>query len=270
MTYYVQTLKYPHLDVTMIVEIIPRSFDPDTVQVKVLDFFGDENMLARAEVIVNEDGIENWVNTFGQGTYNGRYTIHEKVISAVSLRRSYVNYRSVDTLHVDKLIRLCVTTMKHSEEKFDGQNKCNFIDGIMALPGNFIVARAYNKVVDSASFNKEIGMSIVTGQLGDKARDTLFELEGYRLFRNLNTLDDILTNERHGLDLSNIPLCIANDVEYINVPKGTIYIVVPLSFTYMAQGVNSASQFIPAGAHYIPAEAHVAAKAIINSYIEKR
>lgn len=267
---YIQTLKYPHLDIAMIVEITSRSFDLNTVQVKVLDFFGDENMLIEAESIVEDDGIYGWVNTFGQGGYDGKYTVHEKVISANALRGRYVNYRSVDPLHIDKLMGLGVTTMTHSVEKFDGQNHCDFIDGILALPGNFIVARAHNKVVDRAGFNKEMGMSMVTSQLGNKARDTLFELEGYRLFRNLNTLDDILSPERNGLDLSNVPACIANGADYINVPKGTIYIVVPLSFTCMAQGVNSASQFIPVGAHYIPAEAHFAAKAIINSYIEKR
>lgn len=266
---YIKTLLIPHLDVTMIVEVTPR--DEASHSVKVLDFVGNEDMLADAGDLIEETGIQEWVDTFGQGAYRTRYAIHEKIISRRVLLHRFVNYRAVDPAHVDKLMNLAVSSITHSVERFDGVHPCDFVDGVLVLPGNFIIARAHNKVVANSGFIKEKGISMVTAQLGTNGRDKLFELEGYRLFRNLNTLDDILDPMRYGLDMSHIPVCIANNVEYIDTPKGTIYIVMPVEYNQaVTYGTESAAVQIPSGVYFALKDPHLAAKSIINSYIEKR
>lgn len=51
------------------------------------------------------------------------------------------------------------------------------------LYGSFYLASGHSACVSPANFDAELGMRIATKKARESARDKLWELEGYRLFR---------------------------------------------------------------------------------------
>lgn len=255
-------------DAVFLVEISDR--DENTLLINVLDLKGDVNLLMDIADEVDEIGIVSWMaSNERKPRYSGTFFHRDKIISKRPLNYKYVDYRAVDPLHVDKLMSISVSTMSYSQPKLDGVDACHFIDGITVLPGNFVLASTFNKVVSNKNFVRAIGEQVVAEKLGRESRDKLFELEGYRLFRNLNTLDDLLSIARHGIDLSYTPTCEANSAPYIEVCSGIIYIIPPQA-SNTTLSPDYAANVLNAGCYFIPRDVHFAMKGILNSYIERR
>lgn len=254
-------------DAAMLVEVVKHT--DRTLKVRVLDFHGDINALVDAEHVVEEVGIADWMELAHTSTEDGRVTYHEKVIADESFLFKFVDYRTIDVQHVNKLMELRNTSVSYSRPKLDGHTPCHFLDGISVLPGNYVLATGYNKVWNGNHFDQAYGEQLLHTSLGNKSREKLNDLEGYRHFRNIKTLDSALDQAIHGLDLSYVPVCMANSVPYIEVASGFIYIVTPKTLL-PAESPESARAILKPGTYFIPHVPHFAAKMIISSYIEPR
>lgn len=251
-------------DAAMLVYVLPHS---DTCnKIHVLDCQGDVNHLEDIDAQIQEIGFGQWMEVVYPSYDQLAVKYFTKIFNKNVLNHKFVNYRAVDPLHIDKLMQIRKQEIDYSIRALDGVNKCHFIDGITVLPGNFIIARAHNKVIDNPGFDKELGTNMVANQLGIQARDKLFELEGYRLFRTLATLDNFISITEHGNDINAIPNCIANSAPYVETSSGTVY-VVPKSI-----GIEkdlARDRMIP-GAYYAPATARRVIETYLRSYIEVR
>lgn len=98
----------------------------------------------------------------------------------------YKEYRKVDISHVNKLhnrTELIVTDLMVHDTPA--------LSGIAALPNGFIVATAINKTAAGAAFDRAVGQRYLHDDLVSKVDERLWELEGYRVYRAVNTLDSI-------------------------------------------------------------------------------
>lgn len=251
-------------DAAMLVYVLPHS---DTCnKIHVLDCQGDVNLLEDVDAQIQEIGLGQWLDVVYPTYITTDILHHTKIFNKNVLNHKFVNYRAVDPLHIDKLMAIRKQEIDYSTRAFDGVNKCHFIDGITVLPGNFIIARAHNKVIDNPGFDMELGTKMVTNLLGTQARDKLFELEGYRLFRTLNTLDSFISPIEHGKDINAIPNCIANSAPYVDTSTGTVYVVPQCQ----SQGKELACDRLIPGAYYVPATAKRVIETYLRSYIEVR
>lgn len=252
-------------DAAMLVYVLPHSDTSN--EIHLLDCQGDVNRLEDLDAQIQQIGLSQWLEVVYHSYDELAVKHHTKIIPKEILKHKFVNYRAVDPLHIDKLMQLRKQQINYSNEAFDGETRCHFLDGITVLPGNFIIARAHNKVVDNAGFDKEIGEQMVANQMGNLARDKLYELEGYRLFRTLTTLDSFTSPAEHGQDINAIPTCIANSVPCIETTHGFVY-VVPRQPAF--GGTDMALDRIVPGAYYAPATAKRVIETYLRSYIEVR
>lgn len=96
------------------------------------------------------------------------------------------NYRKVDSSHINKLHNLVDIII--NEVTIHGVPA---LSGVAALPDGFVIATALNKTAAGSAFDKELGLRYLKEDLMSKIDDRLWELEGYRVFRAVNTLDSI-------------------------------------------------------------------------------
>ena len=252
-------------DAAMLVYVLEHSENCNSIH--VVDCKGDVNYLEEIDAQIQEIGLGQWLEVVYPSLPSGAVNYISKPINKGVLKHKFVNYRAVDPLHIDKLMEMRKAHIHYEHSSFDGENRCHFLDGITVLPGNFIIARAHNKVIDNAGFDKALGTQMVTNQMGNIARDKLYELEGYRLFRTLNTLDSFISPPEHGRDINAIPNCIANNAPYVETEHGFVYVVPQYPH---ALGKDAACERMVPGAYYVPATAKRVIETYIRSYIEVR
>lgn len=130
-----------------------------------------------------------------------RTVIHEpekltellKLASRKSMQKplhiAFKDYRMVDASHVNKLHSLLTETYVQHEVKDVFKDGAPIIHGTLTLPGNFVLAHDFNKTVQAGTFNPEMGKKYLKDKMEIQADTKLWELEGYRLYRSLMTID---------------------------------------------------------------------------------
>lgn len=102
---------------------------------------------------------------------------------------SFKDYRVVDTSHINKLHSLLSGTYSQSEVSDVLGDSAPIIHGVLALPSNFVLVQDFNKTVSEGTFDPELGMKYLKDKMEVEADAKLWELEGYRLYRSLMTID---------------------------------------------------------------------------------
>lgn len=102
---------------------------------------------------------------------------------------AFKDYRVVDSSHINKLHSLLEATYCQSEVGDVLGDKAPIIHGTLALPSNFVLAHDFNKTVRAGTFDPELGMKYLKDKMEVEADTKLWELEGYRLYRSLMTID---------------------------------------------------------------------------------
>lgn len=102
---------------------------------------------------------------------------------------SFKDYRVVDTSHINKLHSLLSGTYSQSEVTDALGDSAPIIHGLLALPSNFVLVQDFNKTVSDSTFDPELGMKYLKDKMEVEADAKLWELEGYRLYRSLMSID---------------------------------------------------------------------------------
>lgn len=105
------------------------------------------------------------------------------------LHIAFKDYRMVDASHVNKLHSLLTETYVQHEVNDVFKDGAPIIHGTLTLPGNFVLAHDFNKTVQAGTFNPEMGQKYLKDKMEIQADTKLWELEGYRLYRSLMTID---------------------------------------------------------------------------------
>jgi len=130
----------------------------------------------------------------------------------------FKTYRTVDVSHINKLNSLLSYELVNKPTPDQ-----RVVHGMCTLPGNFIVATAYNKAISADILRDDSGTRYLNNDLETKADDALWELEGYRLYRNLNTLDT-LRNPTYVDNDTYIKMMTNGASVYMSRKKDTVYI----------------------------------------------
>ena len=102
---------------------------------------------------------------------------------------AYKNYRVVDSSHVNKLHSLLHETYVAAEVRDVLDDSAPIIHGSLTMPGNFVLVTDFHKSVRTESFDSALGEQYLKDKLEIAADAKLWELEGYRLYRSLMTID---------------------------------------------------------------------------------
>lgn len=105
------------------------------------------------------------------------------------LHIAYKDYRVVDSSHVNKLHSLLHETYTCSEVSDVLNDRTPIVHGSLTMPGNFVLVTDFHKSVRTESFDSALGESYLKDKLEIAADAKLWELEGYRLYRSLMTID---------------------------------------------------------------------------------
>lgn len=104
---------------------------------------------------------------------------------------AYKDYRVVDSSHVNKLHSLLHETYVESKVADVLNDAVPIIYGTLTLPGNFVLTQDFNKTIHCGTFDSSMGKKYLKDKMEVSADAKLWELEGYRLYRSLMTIDGI-------------------------------------------------------------------------------
>ena len=132
------------------------------------------------------------------------YSVYQSVYKAEQLRNqrhrqqllNFKDYRKVDVSHINRLRSLTEIYTERADLKCVGKN-IPIVEGYAILQPNFILATDISKGVDPTTFNEDLGHRYVSDNLRPKIDDRLWELEGYRLMRNIHTINTIIANSNN-------------------------------------------------------------------------
>ena len=85
--------------------------------------------------------------------------------------------------HIQALMQRVEVVTEYSDNPIPHVTAKAFLDG------SFFLGTAVSKAVDPANFDKELGFKYSTQNVLKAAEDKLWELEGYALYKNLQSLD---------------------------------------------------------------------------------
>lgn len=180
---------------------------------------------------------------------------------------NYKDYRKTDVSHINRLTSLTKHLLQ--EQQFNDSQIGTFrlITGHATLPGGYILATDLSKSIDPSKFNAALGTQYVHENLANKVDDRLWDLEGYRLYRNLMTLDNIIANE---------PEVKEADYALRRIANGAIPICDrERNYVYLAQfGLHYHPVFLGSnggltqGVSVLSYEGYLRAMSIIDSYVE--
>ena len=180
---------------------------------------------------------------------------------------NFKDYRKTDVSHINRLTSLTRQLLQEQQFSDAGLGTIRMITGHAVLPGGFVLATDLSKSIDPAKFDATLGMQYVQENLTNKADERIWELEGYRLYRNLMTLDNIIANE---------PLPDEADLAILRIANGAIPIcdhgqeyvyLVQYGIHYHPVFVGSQGRLAP-GVSKLSYEGYHRAMSIIDSYIE--
>ena len=106
---------------------------------------------------------------------------------------AFKDYRVVDSSHINKLHSLLEETYCQSEVGDVEGYKTPIIHGTLSLPSNFVLAHDFSKSVRVGTDDPELSMKYLKDNMDMEADRKLWELEGYRLYRSLMTIDGFHT-----------------------------------------------------------------------------
>lgn len=109
---------------------------------------------------------------------------------------NFKDYRKVDVSHINHLRSLTDISLNQSSIDAHGSS-APVIVGHSVLAGGFLFDTDISKAIDPSRFDAVLGRQYVKENLLGKLDDTLWDYEGYRLFRNLTTIDGILGQEQY-------------------------------------------------------------------------
>lgn len=132
------------------------------------------------------------------------YKVYHSVYQAEQLRNqrhrqqllNFKDYRKVDVSHINRLRSLTEINTDRADLQCVGKS-IPIVEGYAILQPNFILATDISKGVDPATFNETLGHRYVRDNLIPKIDDRLWELEGYRLMRNIHTINTIIANSNN-------------------------------------------------------------------------
>ena len=106
---------------------------------------------------------------------------------------NFKDYRKVDVSHINRLRSLTEIYAVTDTLQCVGQ-PVPIVEGYAILQPNYILATEISKAIDPAGFNETLGHQYVKDNLRPQIDDRLWQLEGYRLMRNVHSLDNIIEN----------------------------------------------------------------------------
>lgn len=173
---------------------------------------------------------------------------------------TYKDYRRVDVSHVNKLHSL----MDYPASLTEIEN-IPVLQGMCTLPGGFIVTTGFNKPLSPGAFNQELGLSNLRKDLELKADEKMWELEGYRLYRNLHTIDALCT--QYNKVSSAFVRMIANGADIFRSRLGDYVYVSNLDAKFRDVVATSDNNLHPHTA-VVPYDLFLQVRALVNTYIE--
>lgn len=180
---------------------------------------------------------------------------------------NFKDYRKTDVSHINRLTSLTRQLLQEQQFSDAGLGTIRMITGHAVLPGGFVLATDLSKSIDPAKFDAKLGQQYVQENLTNKVDDRLWELEGYRLYRNLMTLDNIIANETLP-DEADLALSrIANGAIPICDHAGEFVYLAQFGIHYHPVFVGSQGRLAP-GVSKLSYEGYHRAMSIIDSYIE--
>lgn len=105
--------------------------------------------------------------------------------------QQYKDYRKVDDAHIAKLTSLLKVGFAFDSIATDFSEPSPIIHGTSSLPGNFVLAHNYNKSVNPAKYDPNVGQRLLKIKLEEESKRRLWDLEAYRLYRALMTIDKL-------------------------------------------------------------------------------
>lgn len=129
------------------------------------------------------------------------YSVYRSVYKVEQLRNqrhrqqllNFKDYRKVDVSHINRLRSLTEIYAVTDTLQCAG-NPVPIVEGYAILQPNYILATEISKAIDPAGFNEALGHQYVKDNLRPQIDDRLWQLEGYRLMRNVHSLDNIIEN----------------------------------------------------------------------------
>lgn len=109
---------------------------------------------------------------------------------------TYRNYRSLNQSFTNRILNATTREFVNSNV---GDSPIIF--GMDILPSGFVFQQQFNKTVDPANFNLQLGKQYLSENLDSTLSSVVHKYEGYRLHHNLNALDQITMKKLGGDDI---------------------------------------------------------------------
>lgn len=205
----------------------------------------------------------------------GNYTDYYKayhVVQRTNIRHTkpllnFKDYRKCDVSHINRLNHLTQIALNESQIADVQSGQIKMVVGHAVLPGGFILATDLSKSIDPALYNRELGAKYVNENLTERVDARLWELEGYRLYRNLMSLDNIIANEPDA-DQAQLALTrIVNGALAVYSHDRTRVYLVQYGMHYAPVFIGSEQRLRP-GISVMTYDGYLRAMAILDSYME--
>ena len=225
--------------------VMPKSTDP----------VGDD--YATAEEILN-----NYV--YCSATYS---RLQRSNVRHTKPLLNYKDYRKCDVSHINRLTSLTRNVLNENQVDDPHIGQIQMIVGHAILPGGFILATDISKSIDPSKYDRKLGVQYVNEGLTEQVDAKLWDYEGYRLYRNLMSLDNIIANEPNATEADMAISRIANGaLAVVDAKREWVYLV-QFGFHYHPVFIGSNNQLYP-GISTISYEGYLRALAILDSYVE--
>jgi hypothetical protein len=180
---------------------------------------------------------------------------------------NFKDYRKTDVSHINRLTSLTRQLLQEQQFNDPGVGTIRMVTGHAVLPGGYILTTDLSKSIDPSKFDVTLATQIVSENLVGKVDDRLWDLESYRLYRNLMTLDNIIANEALPDEADLALLRIANGAIPISDHAGEFVYLSQFGLHYQPVFIGSQGRLWP-GVSKISYEGYHRAMSIIDSYIE--
>ena len=123
-----------------------------------------------------QDG--QWVELWKEETETAEQLEQERIDKGLGVEAPRITLE-----HIKSLMQRVEVVTEYSDNPIPHVTAKAFLDG------SFFLGTAVSKAVDPANFDKELGFKYSTQNVLKAAEDKLWELEGYALYKNLQSLD---------------------------------------------------------------------------------
>ena len=177
----------------------------------------------------------------------------------------YKDYKSVDALHVQRLSKNIHYSFTH-QKLADITGETDILFGVATLPGNFVVASDYNKTAAGREFNLDLGTKYLKENLSNSVDKKLWEFEGYRVMRNVHTIDSQIANSADPEAAQRAVKFMANGALPIYFENTVFLVIVGNGYNNVIEQSRGEIYY---GIGYIERNAYIAIQTLLDTYITK-